>query len=818
MEKRILFEAKLKYHQTCLYRNKMVEHKSSDKSRGRSRSRERDKDYKDDRKRRRSRERDEKKRDKHDHRDRSRSRSPKDKNRDRSKRDKESKKKEVKDVKIKEELTDVKIKTEEQEPIKKIEPLSLEEILAKKKAEEMEKAKPKFLTKEERVAAALKRRAEQVEEQRNKQIEEQKKREEFDREGRHQLREMERDVRDRDRNPRDRARERDRERWRDKDRKDDDRDSSKKSRDDKDTREEREISEKEKEAIKDRYLGAIKKKKRIRKLNDRKFVFDWDAGEDTSYDYNPLYNEKHNIQFFGRGGIGGIDVKTQKKLQGQFYGELVEKRRTEGEKEQEKDRLHKVQKREDKQKYNDRHWSEKELDNMTERDWRIFREDYNIQIKGGNIPNPIRHWKESSLPKEILDIIEKVGYTEPSPIQRQAIPIGLQNRDIIGVAETGSGKTAAFLLPLFVWIQSLPKMTRIEEADQGPYAIIMAPTRELAQQIEDESNKFGASLGIRTVAVIGGLSREEQGFKLRMGCEVVIATPGRLIDVLENRYLVLTRTTYIVLDEADRMIDMGFEPDIQQILSHMPVTNAKPDSDIAEDTLLLADNFKSKHKYRQTVMFTATMPPAVERLARTYLRRPSVVYIGGVGRPVERVEQVVHVIKEGDKRKRLIDILNGGIQPPIIIFVNQKKGADVLAKGLEKMGFNAATLHGGKGQEQRDIALSGLKAGAKDILVATDVAGRGIDIKDVTMVINYDMAKSIEAYTHRIGRTGRAGKSGKAVTFVTQEDSFLFYDLKQMLLSSPVSHCPPELSNHPEAQNKPGAVMQKKRKDEKIFV
>ena len=174
--------------------------------------------------------------------------------------------------------------------------------------------------------------------------------------------------------------------------------------------------------------------------------------------------------------------------------------------------------------------------------------------------------------------------------------------------------------------------------------------------------------------------------------------------------------------------------------------------------------------------------------------------------------------KEGDKRKRLIDILNGGIQPPIIIFVNQKKGADVLAKGLEKMGFNAATLHGGKGQEQRDIALSGLKAGAKDILVATDVAGRGIDIKDVTMVINYDMAKSIEAYTHRIGRTGRAGKSGKAVTFVTQEDSFLFYDLKQMLLSSPVSHCPPELSNHPEAQNKPGAVMQKKRKDEKIFV
>jgi ATP-dependent RNA helicase DDX23/PRP28 len=804
----------------------MVEHKSAEKTKRRSRSRERDKEPKDDQKIKRSKDRDDKKRDKYDNRDKSRSKSPKDKDRNRRKDRKDHRKKETKDVKVKsDEEIDVKVKTEnlKKEPApKKVEPLSLEEILEKKKAEEEEKAKPKFLTKEERVAAALKRRAEQVEQTRNQQIEDEKRREDFDREGRHQLREIERDFRDRDRNPRDRARERDRERWRDKERsagKDDDRDSSNRTRDnDKESREEREVTEKEKEAIKDRYLGAAKKKKRIRRLNDRKFVFDWDAGEDTSYDYNPIYNEKHNIQFFGRGGIGGVDLKTQKKYQGEFYGELVEKRRTEGEKDQELERLRKVKKREEKQKFDDRHWSEKELEDMTERDWRIFREDYNIQIKGGNIPNPIRHWKEAPLPKEILDIVENVGYTEPTPIQRQAIPIGLQNRDIIGVAETGSGKTAAFLLPLFVWIQSLPKMTRMEEADQGPYAIIMAPTRELAQQIEDESNKFGASLGIRTVAVIGGLSREDQGFKLRMGCEVVIATPGRLIDVLENRYLVLTRTSYIVLDEADRMIDMGFEPDINTILSHMPVTNAKPDSEIAEDTQHLAENFKSKHKYRQTVMFTATMPPAVERLARTYLRRPSVVYIGGVGKPVEKVEQVVHLVKEGDKRKRLINILNQGIQPPIIIFVNQKKGADVLSKGLEKMGYNAATLHGGKGQEQRDIALSGLKAGAKDILVATDVAGRGIDIKDVSMVINYDMAKSIEAYTHRIGRTGRAGKSGKAVTFVTQDDSYLFYDLKEMLVSSPASHCPPELSNHPEAQNKPGAVPQKKRKDEKIFV
>lgn len=382
---------------------------------------------------------------------------------------------------------------------------------------------------------------------------------------------------------------------------------------------------------------------------------------------------------------------------------------------------------------------------------------------------------------------------------------------------SGSGKTLAFLIPLLAWIQSLPKIERLEDADQGPYAIILAPTRELAQQIEEETNKFGAPLGIRTVVVVGGLSREEQGFRLRLGCEIVIATPGRLIDVLENRYLVLNQCTYIVLDEADRMIDMGFEPDVQKILEFMPVTNLKPDNDDAEDADKLMQNFYSKKKYRQTVMFTATMPPAVERLARSYLRRPATVYIGSVGKPTERTEQIAYILNENDKRKKLVEILSRGVDPPIIIFVNQKKGADVLAKGLEKLGYNACTLHGGKGQEQREYALASLKGGSKDILVATDVAGRGIDIKDVSMVINYDMAKTIEDYTHRIGRTGRAGKTGVAVSLLTKDDSALFYDLKQCILSSPVSSCSPELMNHPDAQHKPGTVVTKKRREEKIF-
>ncbi|XP_034841032.1 probable ATP-dependent RNA helicase DDX23 [Maniola hyperantus] len=750
--------------------------------------------------------------------DRVRSRSPKRRdNRDKDRRvdDRDRSKGKRDDDKQDEEE---KLEDEQPKPAKR-EPLSLEELLAKKKAEEEARSKPVFLTKEQRAALALERRREQVEAMRanidkpvvttidltgpSKREEERKYREE--RENRERERERERQI----------EREKERERKYEERKSGNDRnkeDKKEKSEDNKTKDKER-----EEEAIKARYLGIVKKKRRVRRLNDRKFVFDWDASEDTSNDYNQLYKERHQVQFFGRGHIAGIDIKSQKKDYCKFYGNLLEKRRTELEKEQEKLRLKKVKKKEDKQKWDDRHWSEKDHDEMTERDWRIFREDYNITIKGGRIPNPIRSWKEANFHNDVMEIINKVGYKSPTPIQRQAIPIGLQNRDIIGVAETGSGKTLAFLIPLLTWIQSLPKSERLEDADQGPYAIILAPTRELAQQIEEETNKFGIPLGITSVVVVGGLSREEQGFKLRLGCEIVIATPGRLIDVLENRYLVLNRCTYVVLDEADRMIDMGFEPDVQKILEFMPVSNIKPDTDAAEDASVLLANYNTKKKYRQTVMFTATMPPAVERLARTYLRRPAIVYIGSIGKPVDRTEQVVYLIGENEKRKRLTEILQRNVEPPIIIFVNQKKGADVLAKGLEKLGFNACTLHGGKGQEQRDFALASLKNGSKDILVATDVAGRGIDIKDVSMVINYDMAKSIEDYTHRIGRTGRAGKTGKAVSFVTREDSAIYYDLKQVLLASSASTCPPELMNHPEAQHKPGTVVTKKRREEMIF-
>ncbi|CAL8079670.1 unnamed protein product [Calicophoron daubneyi] len=684
-------------------------------------------------------------------------------------------------------------------------PISLEELIARKKAEEAELNKPKFISKEQRQAEALKRRQEEVAAMRQKQMEEIKKQTDYlqkSRDSEHIRRPLDPPERE-FRRPRNR-----------------DSSPGKSAPEARSNRSDNKDEVQEAQAIKERYLGQKRlTKRRQRRLNERKFVFDWDTSDDTSQDYNPLYKEKHQIQFFGRGHIGGIDIKYQKKEIGRFYSKLLENRRSEIQKFQEERRLHGLARREAKQKWDDRHWTEKSLAQMSERDWRIFREDYGISTKGGNIPNPIRSWGEMEAAPELKEVISKAGYNEPTPIQRQAIPIGLQNRDIIGVAETGSGKTAAFLIPLLNWIHTLPKLERMEDTEQGPYAVIMAPTRELAQQIEEETVKFGQPLGIKTVSLIGGLSREDQALKLRMGAEVVIATPGRLNDVLENRYMVLNQCTYVVLDEADKMIDMGFEPEVNNILSYLPVTNEKPDTEDAEDHSKLLSNFSTKHKYRQTVMFTATMPPSVERLARSYLRRPAIVYIGSAGKPTERVEQIVYMVSEQEKRKKLLQILDAGIDPPVIIFVNQKKGADVLAKGLEKLGHSAVVLHGGKSQEQREYALASLKSGQKEILVATDVAGRGIDIKDVSIVINYDMSKTIDDYVHRIGRTGRAGKSGTAITLLTREDTPVYYDLKQLLIQSPVSTCPYELANHPDAQTKPGIMAAKKRRaDETVFI
>eukprot|EP01006_Ploeotia_vitrea_P057285 TRINITY_DN68164_c0_g2_i1.p2 TRINITY_DN68164_c0_g2~~TRINITY_DN68164_c0_g2_i1.p2 ORF type:complete len:537 (-),score=300.02 TRINITY_DN68164_c0_g2_i1:44-1594(-) len=500
-----------------------------------------------------------------------------------------------------------------------------------------------------------------------------------------------------------------------------------------------------------------------------------------------------------------------------------------------REREERLARKREEERVKNRHWKEKRLDEMTERDWRIFKEDFNIVTRGHNVPQPMRSWRESGLPDDILHTLDRIGYKEPSAIQRQAIPIGLRSRDIVGVAETGSGKTCAFVLPMILYISSLPKMTPLR-AEQGPYALVMAPTRELAQQISEEFDKFARPLGFRSASIVGGMSIQDQGFQLRQGVEVVIGTPGRLFDCLQKRYLVLNQCNYVVLDEADRMIDMKFEPQILQVMDAMPEPN---DGNQAPVSLLelarrrreaqqqqqqggagggdkgkgaapmdVGDDGELKFSvHRQTTMFSATMPPKVELLARKYLRNPIFVSIGDrQGKTAVNVAQHVEWMTQGAKRKRLVEIVSAA-QPPIIVFCNIKKDCDTLAKFIESQDINrrAAVIHGGRSQDQRMESLRKFKEGAVDILVATDVLGRGIDVQGVTTVVNYDLPQEIERYTHRIGRTGRAGQRGDAYSFVTAEDTDIMYDLRQALIHAdePVPH---QMARHEAARNKPGGL------------
>lgn len=545
-----------------------------------------------------------------------------------------------------------------------------------------------------------------------------------------------------------------------------------------------EVAAAEAALTKQRYMGVdqtsnFSAKKKRRRATDRKFNFEWSADEDTSGDYNPLYLYKHEANFYGRGRLAGFGDDVANDV-ARKYARALEDRDHEAGSIRAREILEMERRKREESARNqlDKHWSEKKLEHMRERDWRIFKEDFNISTKGGSVPDPMRSWEESGLPKRLLDLVDKVGYKEPTPIQRAAIPISLKSRDLIGVAVTGSGKTAAFLLPLLVYIAELPRIDEFEwRKNDGPYSIVLAPTRELAQQIEIEARKFTEPLGFKVVSIVGGHSLEEQAYSLRDGAEIIIATPGRLVDCLERRLLVLSQCCYVIMDEADRMIDLGFEDPVNKILDALPVTNEKPDSEEAENSRAMSQHLGGKDRYRQTMMYTATMPPAVERIARKYLRRPAIITIGSAGEAVDTVEQRVELIPGEDKRKkRLADILSSGeFRPPIIVFVNIKRNCDAIAKDIKQMGFSSVTLHGSKTQEQREAALNSVRGGSTDVLVATDLAGRGIDVPDVSLVLNFNMASTIESYTHRIGRTGRAGKSGVAITFLGNEDTDVMY-------------------------------------------
>ncbi|TGJ88004.1 hypothetical protein E0Z10_g750 [Xylaria hypoxylon] len=561
--------------------------------------------------------------------------------------------------------------------------------------------------------------------------------------------------------------------------------------------------------IRARYMGpelnqsTFSAKKKSRRHRD-KFNFDWDPHDDTSQGDALIHSEQLTLSVQDGGLLskyhGLVEPEDLKRARFIMIGDPQTGRERA---EQLLEMSLRAKERANRNTFG-KHWSDKRLEDMRERDWRIFKEDFGISTKGGLLPNPMRSWKESGLPRGLLDIVARVGYDEPTPVQRAAIPIALQARDLIGVAVTGSGKTAAFLLPLLVYISDLPPLDEITKND-GPYSLIIAPTRELVQQIETEAKKFAGPLGFTVVSLVGGHSLEEQAFALRNGAEIIVATPGRLVDCIERRLLVLSQCCYIIMDEADRMIDMGFEEPVNKILDALPVTNEKPDTDAAENAQLMTRPLGGKDRYRQTMMYTATMPTAVEKIAKKYLRRPATVTIGNAGEAVETVEQRVEFVAGEDRRKkRLQEILTSGeFAAPIIVFVNIKRNCDAIAREIKHMGLSTVTMHGSKTQEQREQALASVRGGTTEVLVATDLAGRGIDVQDVSLVVNFNMATSIESYTHRVGRTGRAGKSGVAITFLGNEDADVLYDLRQMLSKSSISKVPEELRRHESAQQKP---------------
>jgi len=449
-------------------------------------------------------------------------------------------------------------------------------------------------------------------------------------------------------------------------------------------------------------------------------------------------------------------------------------------------------------------WTKKTICEMTERDWRIFREDHDIIIKGGRVPYPIRSWSENDLPEYILKAIRDSGYKAPTSIQMQAIPIGLEKRDLIGLAPTGSGKSAAFLIPLIIYLNKLPPVS--ENRQDGPYSMILAPSRELAVQIYDEFKKFSKYTNLKAACLVGGRSAEEQAVQLGVGVEVIIGTPGRIQDTIERQFTTLNQCNYVIIDEADKMIKDGFEENLKFLLESIPATNLK-----SEDEKVIEEQEKECKlgikRYRVTIMFSATMNSSLEKLARKYLRGPSYISIGEPGAGKKQIEQQVIFLDEHQKREKIRNILSR-TRGTAMIFVNHKNSVDSLCKTLERFNFNVIGMHGGKSQDAREKALKGFKSGKYDVLVCTSLAARGIDVEGLSLVINYDCPKTIDDYTHRIGRTGRAGKEGTAITFLTSGDEEIFYDLREFLEHNK-QHVPPELEQHPASKIKPGAFNEK---------
>ncbi|XP_031834067.1 uncharacterized protein LOC116427636 isoform X2 [Nomia melanderi] len=369
-----------------------------------------------------------------------------------------------------------------------------------------------------------------------------------------------------------------------------------------------------------------------------------------------------------------------------------------------------------------------------------------ITVKGNNTPSPIQAFEESNFPEYVMEEIRKQGFAEPTAIQAQGWPIALSGRDLVGIAQTGSGKTLAYILPATVHINSQPRLNR----GDGPIVLILAPTRELAQQIQTVARDFGSSSCIRNTCIFGGSPKGPQARDLERGVEICIATPGRLIDFLEKGTTNLRRCTYLVLDEADRMLDMGFEPQIRKIIEQI-----RPD--------------------RQVLMWSATWPKEVQALAEDFLTDYIQINIGSLTLAANHnIRQIVEICQEHEKEMKLSCLLREigkDRRSKMIIFVETKKKVDDITKAIKREGWPAISIHGDKSQPERDYVLSEFRNGKTMILVATDVAARGLDVEDVKYVINFDYPNSSEDYIHRIGRTGRCQSAGTAYAYFTPNNA-----------------------------------------------
>jgi ATP-dependent RNA helicase RhlE len=351
------------------------------------------------------------------------------------------------------------------------------------------------------------------------------------------------------------------------------------------------------------------------------------------------------------------------------------------------------------------------------------------------------------LSAQMLRALRDAGYAHPTPIQQEAIPLALKGRDLIGLAMTGTGKTAAFTIPIIERLTGGPARTR---------ALILTPTRELCQQVEESFRKYGCHSGLEVVSVYGGVGYEPQTKALRAGVDVVVATPGRLLDHLEKQNVSFDLIEVLVLDEADRMLDMGFAPQISRIVAQVD-------------------------RYRQTLLFSATMPPEVEALARKYLRKPVVVQVGRRSAAATTVQHYVYPCPRDKKSSLLAALIKQHQMDSVLVFTRTKHGADRVVRHLQREGVEADALHADKTQGQRTKALADFKSGKTRVLVATDIAQRGLDISHITHVVNYDVPQQAEDYVHRIGRTGRAAKTGDAFTFMSADEIAMVRTIERVI-------------------------------------